>query len=151
MRDAYLYTQLGMAPAGTAGIGSLSGNTTVPNPPSGAVFTYNVAQALPADAKLVLTITDDSGRQVRRMEVEKGPGLRRVAWDLRGDPPSAAQGGGRGAAPPVAPQVFGGGRGGNQGPLATPGRYTAMLGKMVGETVTPVGSPQVFRVTPVPQ
>ena len=156
LRDAYSFTNVGMAPAGTAGIGTLSGNTTAANPPMGAVFTYNVAQALPADAKLVITITDEQGRQVRRMEVDKTPGLRRVTWNLRPDPPApAAQGGapqaGRGGQPPATPpagiQIFGGGRGGGQ--PAAPGRYTATLGKQVGETVTPVGAPQVFRVVSV--
>ncbi len=49
LRDAYLFSQLGLAPAGTAGIGPMSGNWTAPNPPFGAVFTYNVKQALPDD------------------------------------------------------------------------------------------------------
>ena len=149
LRDAYLYTQLGMAPDGTAGIGSLSGNTTMPNPPAGAVFTYNVGQELPADVKLVLTITDDSGRQIRRMDLDKAPGLRRVVWNLRGEAPAATPQTGRGTAPAPAAQI--GGRGANQGPLAPAGRYTATLGKVVGETVTAVGSPQVFRVTSIPQ
>ncbi len=131
LRDAYSFTNVGMAPAGTAGIGKLSGNYTFDNPPMGAMFTYSVGTALPADAKLVLTITDDQGRQVRRMDVDKAPGLRRVTWNLRADPP--AQGGaprcgrrvrgsprrrasrpaGRPAAGSAAgPGPFGGGRGG---------------------------------------
>ena len=65
LRDAYLFSPIGLAPAGTAGIGAMAGNWTSPNPPFGAVLTYNVKQALPADAKLVLTIADDNGRQVR--------------------------------------------------------------------------------------
>ena len=148
LRDAYLYTPLGMAPDGTAGIASLSGNTTMPNPPTGATFTYSVGQAL-GDAKLVLTIVDEANRQVRRIELDKTPGLRRITWNLRGETAAGNQGGGRGAAP-ATPQAFGG-RGGNQGPLATPGRYTATLGKQVGETVTAIGAPQSFRVTQVPQ
>ena len=86
LRDAYLFNPIGLAPAGTAGIGAMAGNWTSPNPPFGAVLTYNVKQALPDDAKLVMTITDDSGRQVRRFEVDKQPGLRRVAWNLRSEP-----------------------------------------------------------------
>ena len=35
--------------------------------------------------------------------------------------------------------------------LVAAGRYTATLGKKVGETVTPIGTPQVFRVIPVQQ
>jgi photosystem II stability/assembly factor-like uncharacterized protein len=150
LRDAYLYTQVGMAPDGTAGIGSLSGNTTMPNPPAGAVFTYSVTQELPADANLVLTITDETGRQIRRMDLDKAPGLRRVAWNLRGDPPAVPDTGRGGTQPPAAQTGFAG-RGGNQGPLVAAGRYTATLGKEVNKTVTPVGSPQVFRVTSIPQ
>ena len=46
LRDAYIYSQTGLAPAGTAGIGPMAGNWTAPNPPFGAVFTYNVKRAL---------------------------------------------------------------------------------------------------------
>jgi hypothetical protein len=135
----------------------------VDNPPFGAVFTYNVKADLPTDAKLVLTITDDAGRQVRRLDLDRTAGLRRVAWNLRGDPPvaPAAGRGGRGAAAPAGSPAGGGGapaggggfggRGAQQGPLATPGRYRATLGRMLGETVTPIGPAQTFQVVPVQQ
>ncbi len=90
LRDAYSFSQTGMSPAGSAGIGPMAGNWTAANPPFGAVFTYNVKQDVPADAKLVLTITDESNRQVRRIELEKTAGLKRFAWNLRGDGPGAA-------------------------------------------------------------
>ncbi len=83
LRDAYAYSQTGLAPAGTAGIGPLGGNWIAPNPPFGAVFTYNVKQAVTGDAKLVLTIADEAGRQVRQIELDKAAGLKRVVWDLR--------------------------------------------------------------------
>jgi photosystem II stability/assembly factor-like uncharacterized protein len=151
LRDAYLFNMIGSAPAGTAAIGSLSGNFTVPNPPFGAVFTYNVPQALPADAKLVVTIADDTGKQVRRLEIDKAVGLKRVAWNLRSDPATPAAGqAGRGAAPQAA-GGFGFGRGGLQGPLVTPGRYRATLGTLVGDKVTPIGQPQVFQVVQIQQ
>jgi hypothetical protein len=143
LRDPYLFSPIGLAPAGTAGIGAMAGNWTSPNPPFGAVLTYNVKQPLPADAKLLLTIADETGRQVRRMEIDKQPGLRRVAWNLRSDPaPNANQGQGRG---------FGGRGGPPQGPLVAPGRYRAVLGKLVGDTVTPIGSPQSFTVVQIAQ
>ena len=195
LRNAYSFSQTGMAPAGTAGLGSMSGNWTTPNPPFGAVFTYNVGKELPADAKLVLTISDETGKQVRRLDLEKTVGLRRVVWNLRGDaataparpgdvgttdgdgqqppPPAttgqaagqaggrgqapAAQAGGRGGqagAPTAAPQQgaggFGGGRGGGA-PLAPAGRYQAVLGKMVGDQVTAIGTPQSFFIVVIPQ
>ena len=94
LRDTYLFEELGQQQAAW-------GNETTPNPPIGAVFTYAVGKAPEGDAKLVLTITDDAGRQVRRLEVPKTTGLNRATWNLRGDPASAEGGrggGGRGAA-----------------------------------------------------
>src|SRR4029078_9416874 len=49
LRDAYIYSQTGLAPAGTAGIGPMSGNWTAPNPPYGAVFTYSAHGSLSHD------------------------------------------------------------------------------------------------------
>jgi len=177
LRHAYSFNSSGLGPAGSAGIGTLSGNWQVLNPPFGAVFTYHVAQALPADAKLVLTIENQAGTQVRRCELDKAPGLRRVAWGLVPDAPvtpgragGAGGAGGRGAgaadstaAPaasttPTVPSCtaapgrggFGGGRGGG-GQRVPNGSYTATIGRMIGTTVTPIGPAQSFLVLPVPQ
>jgi hypothetical protein len=111
LRHAYSFTPGGVMQAGANGIGALSGNWTTPNPPVGAWITYNVKAAYPADTRLVLTITDGTGNQVRRCELDKTAGFRRFAWGLNTDPApfdSAAAGaaGGRGA---------GGGRGGRGG------------------------------------
>jgi hypothetical protein len=152
LRDAYLFTPKGMAPAGSAGIGTLSGNTTFDNPPTGAVFTYSVGRDIPGDAKLVLTITNEQGQQVRRMDVDKAQGLRRVVWNLRGDAPApgaGAQGGGRGGQGGGGGQAAFGGRGGQGGPIAQPGIYKAQLGKQVGDKVEPIGAAQTFRVTSI--
>jgi photosystem II stability/assembly factor-like uncharacterized protein len=176
LRDAYLHPVLFQAPPGSAGLGPLAGNWIAPNPPFGAVFTYHVRAGPPADSKLALTITDDRGRQVRRMEIDGAAGLRRVAWNLRTDPPGAAQPGGgrgRGQGAPEAPQgaagapgAQGAGRGGAaapaaqvgfgrggapQGTLVSPGRYTATLERMVGDQVTPATPPQTFYVVEVGQ
>jgi hypothetical protein len=140
LRDAYLYNQVGMAPAGTAGIGPMSGNWTAPNPPYGAVFTYSVNAPIPAEEKLVLTISDDTGKQIRRLDLDKASGLRRIAWNLRGEPAPTPAGGQQG---------FGGGRGGNQAPLVAPGRYRATIARVAGDKVTPVGQPQSFSVLPI--
>jgi hypothetical protein len=144
LRDAYLFNPLGLSPAGSAGLGPMSGLWTAPNPPFGAVFTYSVKETLPADAALVLTITDGGGRQIRRLDISKTAGLRRVPWNLRGEPPAPPVGGrGQGA---------GGGRGGPpQGALVTPGTYRATLGRRVGEAVTTIGAPQTFRVVQLAQ
>ena len=99
--------------------------------------------AIPSDEKLVLTITDETGKQVRRLDLDKSAGLRRIAWNLRGDPPPP------GAAAPAGAQGGFGGRGGNQAPLVAPGRYRATLARVAGDKVTPVGTPQSFSVLPI--
>jgi photosystem II stability/assembly factor-like uncharacterized protein len=150
LRDAYLFNPLGLSPAGSAGLSPLSGLWAAPNPPFGAVFTYNVKTAVTGDATLVLTITDDTGRQIRRMDVDKNAGLRRVAWNLRTDPPAGAPAGGRGAG--GGGGGFGGGRGGApQGTLVAPGTYRATLGRKTGDNVTPIGPSQTFRVVAIAQ
>ena len=111
LRHAYSYIPGGIAPAGAAGVGSLSGNYTTPNPPAGAMFTYHVKQDYAADTRLLLTIFNSAGEQVRRCELNKTAGLRRVTWNLNADPaaPDTTAGrGGRGGGAPAGA----GGRGG---------------------------------------
>jgi len=110
---------------------------------------------------------------VRRMNVDKNAGLRRVAWNFASDPTpeqlkaaqdaaaqaaagGAAGRGGRGGAPGGG--GGGGGRGGGRGggggptgPAVEPGRYFAQLVKVTGDTVTPVGGVQSFAVVPLPE
>jgi photosystem II stability/assembly factor-like uncharacterized protein len=155
LRDAPLFNLLGLAPAGSAGLSPLSGLWRAENPPFGAVFTYHVRQDLPADTRLVLTISSDSNPMVARIDLDNTAGLRRAAWNLRALAPAAATTGAPAAGAPAAGRGggrggagFGGGRG-NQPPLVEPGRYRATLGKMVGDIVTPVGAPQPFSVVAV--
>jgi hypothetical protein len=104
------------------------------------VFTYSVNATLAADEKLVLTIADDTGKQLRRLDLDKTPGLRRFTWNLRTDapPPGAAQ------------QGFGGfGRGGLQGTPVAPGRYRAAIGRLNGDKIAPYGQPVPFNVIPI--
>jgi photosystem II stability/assembly factor-like uncharacterized protein len=105
LRDSYLFEELGQQQAAW-------GNVTTPNPPVGAVFTYALSKAPEGDAKLVLTITEDTGRQIRRLDLPKTPGLNRATWNLRAEPaqPEGRGAGGRGAAGGAA-----GGRGGAAG------------------------------------
>ena len=145
LRDASLFSLRGLAPAGSAGLSPLSGLWRAENPPFGAVFTYHLRRELPADARLVVSITDEGGKLIRRMEIDKGTGLRRAAWNLRGDPPAAPAGGaaaGRGGA---GGRGFGGGRGAIQPPLVEPGRYRATLGSMSARR-SPLGAPRTFSV-----
>jgi hypothetical protein len=131
----------------------LAGNWTAPNPPFGAVFTFNLHDDVPADSKLVMTIADESGKQIRRFDVAKGAGLRRTVWNLRADLPvdGTARAGGAGRAGASGGAAGFGGRGPQQGPLVQPGRYRAQLGKQVGNDVTPLGAFQTFAVVAVDQ
>jgi photosystem II stability/assembly factor-like uncharacterized protein len=165
--EARLYPLRDVRTYGLKGEAQASEPTWVaPNPTPGAVFTYSVGQQLPADAKLVLTITNDQGQQVRRIDLTQGVGVRRITWNLQGDPPPApaaaaapaggraggAGAGGAGAGGAGAAGGFtggGGGRGGGGGGAVPSGRYTATIGKMVGETVTPLGPKQTFMISPL--
>jgi photosystem II stability/assembly factor-like uncharacterized protein len=157
LRDAYTFNELSHQTAAW-------GNVSTPNPPYGAVFTYHIGQTPAADAKLVLTITDEAGKPVRRLDLQRTPGVHRIAWNLRGEPPAAQGGrggGGRGAAqtergeaeeqddPP--PGTFGGRGGAPQGPVMPAGRYRGTLGKLAGDVVTPMGEPQSFQIVPLPR
>jgi len=137
-----------------------------------------VRESYPENTKLVLTIENVSGQQVRRCELDKSQGLHRVAWPLNTDPPAGGRGGaggragagggggqgggGRGAAanadssatPALQPcEGSGGGRGGRGGGAGRvpDGSYEASIGKMVGTTVTPIGPSQPFMVRPLPE
>ena len=92
LRHAYQIRPWGVTDPGSAGIATLGGNYTTPNPPNGAVLTYNVGQRIADDAQLVIDIMDNANRRVRRLTVSKDLGLRRVVWNLQVDPPAAAAG-----------------------------------------------------------
>jgi hypothetical protein len=130
LRTAYAYDEHSY-------VRPVGGDEATPNPPYGAVFTYSVGSA--SASSLVITIADSTGKQVRRLTIPPGLGVHREAWNLLGDPGPGQGGGGRG-----------GRGGGGGGALVPPGRYTATLGKLTGETVTPIGKPQSFLVMPVP-
>jgi hypothetical protein len=145
LRDAYLFDTLTQVEA-------TWGDPTTPNPPYGAVFTYSVGHPPAGDARLVLTISDDAGKQVRRLELSKDAGVHRIAWDLRGEAPNTSSGGrgGRGAAGTDAQEGQAvGGRGRQSGPPAAPGRYRATIGKLIGDNLTAIGQPQSFLVVPL--
>ena len=141
LRDAYLYDELGQVEAAW-------GDAATPNPPYGAVFTYSVGQAPAGDAKLVLNITDDAGRAVRRMEVPQGASASIASPGIcAGEPPAqpAGETGGRGGRGRY--RSGGGddqeqpeqavGRGSQpQGPLVAAGRYRATLATVNGESLT---------------
>ena len=115
------------------------GDKSEPNPPFGATLTYHLREPMAEGDQLVLTISDESGEQVRRLELPGEDGIHRVTWNMRRDPP------------PVPPGAEGSrrGRGQRQGEIVSPGRYTATLGRLTGEAVTDLGEPQTVLVVPL--
>ncbi len=95
--------------------------------------------------EMLLTVTDDAGRVVRRLTGPVSAGLHRVTWDLRFPPAtpvtSTRRGGGGGGG-----GGGGFGFGGGAGPYVVPGTYTVTLARHVDGVVTPVGQPQSFEV-----
>jgi photosystem II stability/assembly factor-like uncharacterized protein len=76
-----------------------AGEPTDANPPMGALLTYYLKDKVQGDARVVLTVTDSAGKQVRQIDAVNEPGLHRTPWDLR-EPAPAGQGGrGRGGPP----------------------------------------------------
>jgi photosystem II stability/assembly factor-like uncharacterized protein len=150
LRDANRYDELNQVRAAW-------GNVSTPNPPYGALLTYHVGQEPAGDAKLVINIADDTGKQIRRLDVPKTRGIHRVAWDLRNEAPPAAagQGGGRAgrgdAAGDDQEQPQSGGRGQRQGSPVSTGRYRATIGTLTGDAFTAIGQPQSFGVVPLPR
>ncbi|MGH7502840.1 MAG: WD40/YVTN/BNR-like repeat-containing protein [Longimicrobiales bacterium] len=127
LRDALLFDELGQARAAW-------GNETTPNPPYGAIFTCFVRDALTDGDTLALVVTDSEDRPVRRIDVPAGPGIQRIAWDLRHEP-VAREEGERG---PLRP-----------GPLVEPGRFHARLARRSGDRETSAGPSVSFLVVPL--
>ena len=88
---------------------------------------------------IVLTVSDSSGRVVRRLNGPFSAGMHRVNWDLRYPaanlaPPRQPDGDDDPFADPPS------------GPLVMPGRYTVTLARRVEGVVTPIAKPQQFTV-----
>ena len=101
---------------------------------------------IPAEEKLVLTISDETGRQVRRLDLDKSSGLRRIAWNLRGDPPPASPADRarpawrrRGVRRPRR----------QPGPAGRRGRYRATIGRMAVTKSRRSASRYAFSVLPI--
>src|SRR6185503_6476389 len=142
---------------------------TAENPPFGATFTYYLKDTLktkkekrqeaqkkapvvstPSRAELsaeeeeeapaiIFTITDSTGRVVRRITGPITAGIQRVSWDLRYPPPSLP--------PPPNPETEDPFTEGPAGPLVMPGTYKVSVAKQVDGVITPLGQPQDFAVT----
>jgi photosystem II stability/assembly factor-like uncharacterized protein len=139
-----------------------AGELTDPNPPMGALLTYYLRDNAQGGTRVVITVTDSAGKQVRQIDAANQAGLHRTPWDLREQGPAGQGGRGRGGPPAddaaveppngdaAAAQPAGrGGRGGRGGPLVKPGTYTVQLGKLVNGTVTPLGEARKVEVVPL--
>jgi len=125
---------------------------------SGKDVTYPAWDSLKAEDReepptIILTVSDQEGRVVRRLTGPTTAGVQRVTWNLRyptPNPPGVAVGaGGEGgeAREPEQETPFGGG--GPSGPMVVPGRYSVTLAKRVDGVVTAIGAPQTFAVAPL--
>jgi photosystem II stability/assembly factor-like uncharacterized protein len=140
------------------------------NPPYGAVFTYYIKEKLltkketrqkaekkkgvkeyptidemraedeEQEPSIILTVTDDAGQVVRRINGSRDKGIHRASWDLRYP-----------ASVPVSLRAV-------QrspwdwepdGPLALPGTYKVTLSKEIDGALTTLVEPQPFEVIPL--
>ena len=114
---------------------------TTPAYPTQAQLTAEADDEAP---QTFLTISDSTGKVVRRLVVPGARGIQRFTWDLRGVPvtlPTAGQAGGGGGG-------FGGG--GGQGAFVPPGIYRAALSRRVGGTTTALTELQSITVSADP-
>jgi len=87
---------------------------------------------------IIFTVTDSSGRVVRRLTGPITAGMQRVAWDLRYAPPTLP--------PPPNPEAEDPFNEGPAGPLVMPGTYKVSVAKRVDGLITPLAQPQEFQV-----
>ena len=92
------------------------------------------------EPQMILTIHDDAGEVVRRMEVPRRKGLHRVAWDLRYPTYSPTSLTPRRQSPWGPPDA---------GPLALPGEYTATLTTVVDGESEVIAESEAFEVVPL--
>ncbi len=98
-------------------------------------------EALEHGPKVLLTVRDEGGRAVRRLEAPAMAGIHRLNWDLRLPAPYPIDLSTPGFQPPWASPP--------QGPLAPPGRYQVEMALVSASGVEPLGEPQTFQVRPV--
>lgn len=103
--------------------------------PSAADFRAEEEEEAPA---VIFTISDSSGRVVRRLTGPVTGGIQRVAWDLRYPAPTLP--------PPPNPDGEDPFNEGPSGPLVMPGTYKVSLSKRVDGVITSLGQAQEFQV-----
>ena len=94
-------------------------------------------EALEPAPTIVLTITDASGKVVRRVTGPTKAGMQRVSWDLRYPPidPTRLDASDDTSNPFATPP---------QGAMVLPGKYSVSLEKWVDGVVTPLAGPESF-------
>lgn len=107
----------------------------------GGDVPYPSWQALEAEQReeepaVLLTVRDDAGHVVRRLDGPVKAGFHRVAWDLRYPPADPAS-----KEPPPEDDFY---ATRPIGPLAMPGRYSVSLEKRVDGKLVALGEPQAF-------
>ena len=88
---------------------------------------------------IIFTVTDSSGRVVRRLTGPITAGLQRASWDLRY--PAAS------LPPPPNPETEDPFNEGPAGPLVMPGTYKVSVARRVDGVITTLGQAQEFQVT----
>jgi len=92
------------------------------------------------DPVIVMTVSDEDGRVVRRFSGPATAGFHRVAWDLRFADARPTD------LKPPGDDLFDNPR---VGPMAAPGTYTVTVAKRVAGTSTTLGAPQTFTAEPL--
>jgi hypothetical protein len=93
------------------------------------------AESREEDPAIVLTVTNDAGEVVRRIEAPASGGFHRVAWDLRWASMAPVE------ATPRRRSEF---DDTPDGPLAAPGTYHVAMAKRIDGALTPLGAAQAF-------
>ncbi len=99
------------------------------------------SEELEEKPKVLLVVSDSTGRRVRSIEGPAKEGLSRVNWDLRGADPEPVV-----LTPPAFRSPW---DQPSKGPLVAPGRYTAELMIVSAQGVRSLSKPQSFEVKPV--
>jgi len=90
------------------------------------------------EPSIVLTVSDEAGEIVRRIEGPVTAGFHRVAWDLRYP-----------ASSPWTPEPAGESYIEFPGPLAAPGKYQVSMARRVNGQISALGETQSFTVTAI--
>jgi len=121
-----------------------------PKYPTQAELTAEADEEAP---QTFMTVTDASGKVVRRVTAPGARGIHRFTWNLRDFPPTAAAGapaGGRGGETPVEEEQAPRGAAAGGGSFVPPGTYKVSLARRAGGVLTPLGAEQTLTVEAEP-